>query len=114
MSRYFMLRDGKVVEAPDHATWAGWYESSYEKVREVIRTETVHATVTTQFLPISMTLSTQEQPLLFETRVSGGWLNGQGDRFPDMERARDGHKAWVERVRAFEEENELPPPGAGW
>jgi hypothetical protein len=114
MSRYFMLRDGKVVEAPDHATWAGWYKSAYESVREIIRSETAHATVTTQFLPISMTLSADEQPLLFETRVTGGWLNGQGDRFTSLERAKAGHEAWVARVRTFEEENELPPPGAGW
>jgi len=114
MSRYFMLRDGKVIEEADHATWKGWYESSYENVRVVARTETLHATVTTCFLPVSMSLGANAEPLLFETRVAGGWLDGKGDRFPTLEEATGGHESWVDRVRASEEENELPPPGGAW
>ena len=70
--------------------------------------------IVTRFLPVSMTLGEDAQPLLFETRIAGGWLDGQGERFPTLESATAGHQSWVARVRTFEEENELPPPGGGW
>ena len=114
MSRYFILRDNEVVEEPDHAAWTAWYQSSFEAVREIARTVTGHGTIVTRFLPVSMTLGEDAQPLLFETRVAGGWLDGQGERFPTLESATAGHQSWVARVRTFEEENELPPPGGGW
>ena len=114
MGRYFILREGVVVEEPDYSAWASWYEASYTEVRDIARTQTEHATVSTSFLAMSMTLAENAPPLLFETKVEGGWLSGQGDRFSTIEEAEAGHRAWVERVRASEDENELPPPGAGW
>jgi hypothetical protein len=114
MSRYFILRDGDVVEEPDHEVWSSWYETVYESVREVARTETAHATVTTSFQPVSMGLREDLPALVFETRVSGGWLDNQGDRFATLEDARAGHQAWVRHVEEAEQEDEIPPPGAGW
>jgi len=114
MGRYYILRDGKVVEEPDYQTWASWYESVYEGVREVAQTDTAHSSVTTHFLAMSMTLAQDDPPMLFETRVKGGWLDGEWERFASPAEAKRGHDAWVEKVRAAEEENELPPPGAAW
>jgi hypothetical protein len=114
MGRYFILRDGDVVEEDDYDAWARWYEEHYEKARDIDRTETAHGTVLTRFLAMSLSLNRSAPPQLFETSVSGGWLDGQGDRFATLEEARAGHQAWVEKVRAVEEENDLPPPGAGW
>jgi hypothetical protein len=59
---------------------------------------------------MSMTLSQDVPPELFETRVEGGWLDDQWERYPTLEAAKAGHDAWVTRVRNAEE-NELPPPG---
>ncbi len=114
MSRYFILRDGEVIEESDHATWARWYETTYESVRDVAKTRTIHAQVTTRFHPISMGLSSDAPALLFETRVSGGWMDEQGDRFATLDEAMAGHAAWVDHVQSIEQENEIPPPGAGW
>ena len=110
MGRYYTLRDGEVAEEADHAKWTEWYESSYEEVRCVASTKVKYGTVVTTFLAMNMTLSQTDPPLLFETRVKGGWLDDQWDRYSTLEEAKAGHQAWVDRVRTAEE-NEPPPPG---
>ena len=112
MGRYYMLCEGKVVEETDYAKWADWYKNSYEQVRCVACTKSQHSTVTTVFLAMNMTLSKDDPPLLFETKVEGGWLDNEWQRYSTLEEAKAGHEAIVARVRAAEEEeNELPPPG---
>ena len=110
MGRYYTLRDGKVAEEADHAKWAEWYQDSYEEVRGVASTKVKYGTVVTTFLAMNMTLSQTDPPLLFETRVKGGWLDDQWDRYSTLEEAKVAHQAWVDRVR-IAEENEPPPPG---
>jgi hypothetical protein len=114
MSRYFILRDGEVIEEPDHRSWSEWYESSFGEVECIDRTQLNQATVSTHFLAVDMTLARDASPMLFETRVSGGWLADQRQRYSTLEEARAGHQFWVARVREVEEENELPPPGGAW
>ncbi len=114
MSRYFILRHDDVVEEPDFATWSSWYESSFKKVELVARAALATSTVSTRFLGVSLGLSTEDSPELFETRVDGGWLDRQGERFATLAEAKAGHERWVARAREVEEENRLPPPGATW
>jgi hypothetical protein len=114
MGRYYILRDDEVIEEQDHARWREWFDSCYQEVADIAETTTDHATVSTRFLAVSLSLANDKPPMLFETRVTGGWLDGQGEKFASPEEARVGHEAWVDRVRAAEEENQLPPPGAGW
>lgn len=111
MGRYYILRDGQVIEEPDYAKWIEWYGNSYQEVRCIASTRVEYGVVTTIFLALNMTLSRADPPLLFETRVQGGWLHDEWERFATLEEAKAGHDAWVARVREFEEENELPPPG---
>jgi hypothetical protein len=111
MARYYILRDGKVVEEPDHAKWTEWYESSTEADRCIASTNLKYGDVRTVFLAMQMTLSKSDPPLLFETRVRGGWLNDEAQRYATLADAKAGHEAWVARVRAAEVEHGLPPPG---
>ena len=110
MGRYYILRNDEVVEEPDFAKWTEWYESSYEKVRGVACTKVEYGTVSTVFLAMNMTLSKADPPLLFETRVQGGWLDDESERYATLAEAKAGHGTWVARVRAAEE-NKPPPPG---
>ena len=110
MGRYYILRDGEVVEEPDYPKWAEWYKNSYEDVRCVARTKVKYGTVVTSFLAMNMTLAKDNPPQVFETRVEGGWLHDKWERFPTLDEAKAGHEAWVTRVRNAEE-NEPPPPG---
>ncbi len=111
MGRYYILRDNEIVEEPDHAKWSEWYKSTYEQVRTIASTRLQHGTVQTVFLAMNMNLSQADAPMLFETRVKGGWLDDEWERYATLEEAQAGHEAFVARVRAAEEENNLPPPG---
>jgi hypothetical protein len=114
MGRYYILRDGRVFEESDHSAWLDWVENRYPEVSCVAQTKTASATVETRFLAVNLTLAENDAPLLFETRVAGGWLDGRREKFATPEAARAGHLTWVDRVRAVEDEDGLPPPGAGW
>ncbi len=113
MGRYYILREGMVVEEPDYVKWAQWYENTPEQDRRIACTKVKYGTVATVFLAMNMTLSQSNPPLLFETRVQGGWLDGEWERFATLEEAKAGHEVWVARVGAAEE-HELPPPGFVW
>ena len=110
MGRYYILRDGEVVEEPDHAKWAEWYKDTYPQARCVASTKVEYVTVETVFLAMNMTLSKDDPPFLFEARVKGGWLDNEWKRYATLQEAHAGHEALVARVRAAEE-NKLPPPG---
>ncbi|MCP4898247.1 MAG: hypothetical protein GY906_14840 [bacterium] len=114
MGRYFILSEGTVSEEPDYEAWSKWYENAYEGVSNIAHTETAQGTVTTKFTAMSMTLDKKAAPMVFETTVSGGWLDGKIERYPTVEEAKKGHDSWVEKVKKEEDENVVPPPGAGW
>lgn len=40
------------------------------------------------------------QPIIFETLVFDGPLDGEGDRYSTLAEAEAGHARWVERVRS--------------
>ena len=73
--------------------------------------EAGYSLVRTAFLAMNMTLSNCRRtiPLLFKTRLEGGWLDDQWERYSTLDEAEAGHEAWVARV-ATAEENGLPPP----
>jgi hypothetical protein len=114
MGRYYMLLDGEIAEEPDHTKWSQWYDCSYEKVRRVASTKVEYGTVETTFLAMNMTLSKTDPPLLFETKVKGGYLDNEGERYSTLEEAKAGHEAWVARVRAAEEDQPPPPGWPAW
>ena len=110
MGRYYILSGDVVAEEPDFAKWVAWHASSYEKIRCIARTSVKFGAVATVFLGVNMALTESERPLLFETRVAGGWLDDRWEHYSTLEEARAGHNAWVARIRAMEQANELPPP----
>ena len=111
MGRYYILRDDEVIEEPDYSKWIKWYDSTYMDVRCISQTMVKYGIVSTIFLGLNMTLSKNDSPLVFETKVEGGWLDGEYQRYSELAEAKAGHEAWVARVRAEEEEHKLPPPG---
>jgi hypothetical protein len=114
MGRYYILRDGEVVEEPDYDTWSAWFESAFKDVELVAESRVGGSTVSTRFLGLNMTLDQDAPPMVFETTVKGGWLDNRRERFSSLEEANAGHEAWVRRVEESDAENGLPPPGAGW
>ena len=98
MGDYYIL-DGKEVKEVDLITWAKWYEKTerhvaYEKIGDV--------RVSTVFLGLNHNFG-DGAPILFETLVFGGPLDGEMDRYTTWEQAEAGHKAMVERVKSASE-----------
>ena len=74
MGRYYILRDGEVIEEPDYEKWLAWFESAYQDVELIAESRLGASTVSTRFLALSMTLAQDSPPMVFETMVNGGWL----------------------------------------
>ena len=110
MGRYYILQNGRVIEEPDHAKWAEWY-NGFAAGRCIAHTELAHGTVSTVFLALNMALSKTDPPMLFETRVKDGWLANEWQRYSTVEEAKAGHEAWVARIQEAENECKYPPPG---
>ena len=77
MGRYYILRDGEVVEEPDYTKWSAWFENTYKGVELIAESRLGGSTVSTRFLALSMTLDKDSPPMVFETTVNGGWLDNQ-------------------------------------
>ena len=58
------------------------------------------AWVSTVFLGMDHSFGREGGPVLFETMVFGGPLDGEQDRYRTIDEARAGHAAMVERARA--------------
>jgi hypothetical protein len=114
MGRYFILSDDNIFEEPNYETWSQWYQNTFDKISQIEHTETDQGTVETRFVAMTMSLNKEAPPLLFETKVTGGWLDGHTEKFATLDEARAGHDACVQKVREEEQENQVPPPGAGW
>ncbi len=110
MERYYVLCGDRVLPEPDFRKWVAWHAQCYEKVRCVARTSVKYGAVVTVFLGVNMAIAESDPPVLFETRVEHGWLTDQWERHATLAEARQGHDAWVARVRAMEQREESPPP----
>ena len=99
---YYILKDGQPVPATLHE-WAMWLEADADFTqRRVDVTQVGEVEISTVFLGADHNFSLQGEPLLFETLVFRGKLDGEMERYSTVEEARDGHKQMVERVNAAE------------
>ena len=100
---YFILDAEGCPLATDPETWARWYKSAERRVAVTGITDDV--TVSTVFLGLDHRYvyeTGDELPLLWETLVFGGVLDGQMVRYETLGSAREGHDAMVVRVCAAE------------
>ena len=102
MIDYFILNEDKTVTSVGNATeWAAFLESDSDG-RRVDRTEvTDDIEVSTVFLGLNHQFG-DGPPLLFETLVFGGKLDGEMCRYSTWDQAVSGHLRVVERVKVAE------------
>ena len=96
MSDKYVLQGHQVVPEGDLLKWARRLETAE---RIVARDEVGEVTVSSVFLGLDYNFSSISPPLLFETMVFGGSLDGEQERYPTWEEAEAGHARWVEKVR---------------
>ena len=89
------ILDGHEVKECDLMTWAEWYETADRKVaRETIG----DSDISTVFLGIDHSFG-EGPPLLFETMVFNGKLDGEINRYSTWDDAVAGHNAMVKKVK---------------
>lgn len=94
---YILAEDGKTpIQVSDSGEWGRWLEGA-TKARRVAETEIGQARVSTVFLGINHAWD-GGPPMLFETMVFGGELDGEQERCSTWEQAEAQHAAMVARV----------------
>ena len=99
---HYILKGHEVVEEADVCMWGKWFESADRSVNRTIR-EGVR--VSTVFLGINHNFD-GGAPLVFETMVFGGELDGEEARYATWDEAEAGHKRMCEKV--FKQEGGKP------
>ena len=94
MGKYYIMQDGIVVEVDDILTWGRYFNTAD---RTIARTQIGDALVSTVFLGLNHRFG-PGSPLLFETMVFGGELEGETERYETIDEARIGHEQMVNRV----------------
>jgi hypothetical protein len=102
--RYILDEHGTPVPCEDLLEWARWFEQAKRDRRNVIaqdRDESgdTRILISTVFLALDYNLSQDGPPLLWETMVFGGVLDGAQDRYHTRDEAFRGHQAMCARVR---------------
>lgn len=92
----YILRDKKPVPVEDLLTWAKQFESDDCIVKQE---EIAGVRVSTVFLGLDRSF-TGRIPILFETKIFGGELDGEGERYATWEQAEEGHELWVNKIKS--------------
>jgi hypothetical protein len=104
--RYILDADGQPVLEPDLLTWGAWLERASRDRSRVIAQDRdegdpAHVvTVSTVFLGLDHRFGGAGPPILWESLIFGGVLDGQGDRYTSRAAALAGHQRLCERVAA--------------
>jgi hypothetical protein len=94
---YILDKDGNPVSEPDTMKWGEFFENI--NCRGVGRTEVANVMVSTVFLGIDHQFG-DGPPILWETMVFGGTLDGEQRRYSSKEDAKRGHAEMVKKVES--------------
>jgi len=108
---YILDAHGEPQGVDDVVVWATWWEQARRNRSLVLaqdKDESGETTImiSTVFLSINHNFFGQGPPILWETLVFGGVLDGEMDRYSTRDDAFRGHQAMCARVR----ETLLPKP----
>lgn len=97
MSDMYILKGKVPVKCKDVHEWGEWFEKAERHIGDYkyrgIRISTV-------FLGLDHRYLGRGKPILFETIVFGGKLDGEQERYCTWKEAEKGHKEMIERVKA--------------
>jgi len=93
--KYILDSNGNPVAEENSLAWGKWMQ---EGERIVAGTTIGNSDVSTVFLGLDRRYG-EGPPLLYETLVFGGELDGEMDRYTTREEAERGHREMCERVR---------------
>jgi hypothetical protein len=99
LSHYILDADNNVIEV-DLITWAQWLEHPSNRIVGFTQI-TSQVDVSTVFIGLDHRFSgwPPGPPILFETLIFGGPLDGEGSRYCSHDDALTGHAMYVKRAR---------------
>ncbi len=104
--RYILDADGEPQPCEDLLTWARWYETADRRVAQDMdegvpddADPVTRIRVSTVFLALDHSFGFGASPVLWETMVFGGVLDGETSRYTSKAAALVGHQRMCERVR---------------
>ena len=95
-SRYYIFENNQ-VEKVSFEKWAIWYQTANRKIEKTIVLSEIE--VSTIFLSIDHNFYKSGKPILFETMIFGGALDGYQWRYTDLEAAKKGHLEAIKEVK---------------
>lgn len=103
--QYVLDDDGRPLPCDDVAAWGEWLERATRDRSRIVAQDTDEATtgtvrVSTVFLGLDHNWSGHGPPILWETMVFGGPLDGETDRYRSRDAALAGHQVMCQRVTA--------------
>lgn len=99
MSDKYILEGKRAVPVESALTWGKWFEKNRAQRQVCVDMLPDGVRVSTVFLGLDHSFGAGP-PLLFETLVFEGPMDGEMDRYSTWDEAERGHAAMVERVRA--------------
>ena len=96
MADKYILVNGKPSLESDLIKWAKWFEKA-DQERIIEKTQIQDVEIPTVFLGLDHQFGSGS-PLLYETLVFGGILDGEMDRYSTYEGAKMGHRSMVAKV----------------
>jgi len=101
MTHWILTAQGEPQQVDDVMVWARWFQAAdrhlAQDMHEGEGAERVR--VSTVFLGLDHRFGSLGPPILWETLVFGGALDGESERYSSREDAYLGHLAMCERVR---------------
>lgn len=101
MLAQYILVNGRPVIEPNIEKWAIWMETADRGV--ALTSVGSDCSVSTVFLSLDHQVSWNGPPLLYETIIFGGLLDGQMLRYSTLDEAQQGHAAMVKRAQQVEQ-----------
>lgn len=97
---YVLNERGEPVVEPDLMKWAAWFEDPLQLEAIVMVQYVGEARVSTVFLGLNANMFSKGPPMLWETMVFGGPLNGEMTRCAgSREQAMAMHEEMIKRVQ---------------
>lgn len=98
--KHFILEKHRVVPTEDVHEWIAWLMAAELDDRcRVAKTELFGGDVEVSTVFIGRNLGLNRLPLLFETMVFGGELDGHTRKYSCWQDAEEGHRETVEKVK---------------
>lgn len=100
LPQLYILKGKKPVPAESIEQWGAFFESD----KRIVAQESIgEAWISTVFLGLDHSFSGEdESPVLFESMVFGGTLDGDTARYCTWSEAEQGHREMVDRVKRLQ------------